>query len=306
MPPAYTAGEWQYGRYIAESAYGTILTGALSWMGELIDWQDTSNHKVNPVVHSGSRSFGQIEAGPYECGFRARYHAKVGAWKPYWMVYGCGATGALTDHLGSFTSLFDMYNGTDHAYLAFNGCKVDKARIIAPGPGKFLEFETDVLAQWHFPSDADKALTGLQAVTMGADPTPPSTAPLSWAGNAQINIAGDGAADIYLQSWNLTVDQHLEREFGIKTGADAAKYPLTVAMHEGLRDIIFEAELVAQNQTYANAKKNNSLITALTLGVDTDTITLANGRLMRDDFPAYKQGINRESIKIRFPTLTVA
>ena len=98
----------------------------------------------------------------------------------------------------------------------------------------------------------------------------------------------------------------MEREYGIKTGDDSIDYPVTIALHEGNAGILFTAEVISQNMTYANSKRNMEAITSLTIPLDDETITLANGEWDEPALPAYAQAINRERIAIRFPTLSIA
>ena len=104
----------------------------------------------------------------------------------------------------------------------------------------------------------------------------------------------------------LSLSRGMEREYGIKTGDDSTNYPVAIALHEGNAAIDFTAEVISQNMTYADSKRNREAITALTIPLDDETITLSNGEWDEPTLPAYAQAINRERIAIKFKSLAIA
>ena len=177
--------------------------------------------------------------------------------------------------------------------------------IRAPGPGRLVEFEADVVAQYVTP-DTDKSITGLQTVTVGANPSDITTARVNWAGISQINIAAAGLANWYPDEWSLTIDNHLKAHLGTRVGADSNKYQVAIGLDEGPTDIIFECKLPLENETYTNAKLAGSVITALTLPVDNKTVTLSTGYFEANDLPTLQHDILSQSIKARFKSLSIA
>jgi hypothetical protein len=166
----YTAGELQIGRWVAESSYGTMTTNALAYMGELLDLKLSHDDKTEFLIYPGSRSFGSTRRGPFD----KKYNIKCNVsnevdWRTFWATYAYGSTTALTDHLGQFTALYDMYNGSAHAYQIMNGNKINKLTLSCEGPGQVIDFDADINCQWS-EIDTDKAVTTIQAVTLGAEP----------------------------------------------------------------------------------------------------------------------------------------
>lgn len=302
----YPPGSLKYGRYVAEVTYGTMPTGTLSWMGDTITAQDTTDYQRTFVPMPDTRAtLGVVQSGPYHAGFTAKYYARASNWKTFWATYVLGSTTATTQTLPSFTALFDVYDGTTHNYRVYNGCKVNRGTIRGAGPGKLLEFEVEVLAQFNSQSTT-KNLTEVQTVTIGSDPTPPVTSCLSYAAYGQRNINGAGLATWQLQEWSLTVDNHLSREDGhVLNGA--TYYPCTTALHEGERDIWFEGTLKHSAQTYQDMLKSNTLMTAVTLPIDTDTVTLATGYPAPDmKYIEYGHRVHDERVKFGFTSIAIA
>ena len=199
-----------------------------------------------------------------------------------------------------------MYNGSAHAYQIMNGNKINKLTLSCEGPGQVIDFDADINCQWS-EIDTDKAVTTIQAVTLGAEPATVGKICHIWSGLSQRNIAGAGLVTWYPQKWKLIVDNHLTPQSGNKQGADTNWYPVTVGLDEGVRDIIFEADLVSDSQTYHNMIKDHTLMTSVTIPIgSTYTITLSNGYAEPGNYPSYKQALNTETVKFRFKSLTIA
>jgi hypothetical protein len=312
----YSPGELKKFYYVPEVTYGVtppVATVAnLTWGCDPV----TLKPKVNPNkefhILAGSRSHGAVTKGGWEVGFTLEGLAHVASgtydWFDLWAVYGMGSTSGLATHLGSFTAQVGKTVGASNYYEFYNGCKINKLSISCDGPGKLVKFQADVFCQW-ITQDTDKAITGLQALTVGADPAADiTTAILTWTGVSQINIAAGGLTTWHPRKWELTVDNHLERVMGNITGADAATYSTTYALSEGARDIIFTCELPYEGETYTAAKLASSAITALTIPVDNETITLSTGELLvdGDDWPEYGHKLMDEPVRIKFQSLAIA
>ena len=311
---AYSPGEIANFYYVAESVYGTTPTDALTW-GGIIAEKDGAKPKVNKnqAFHRGtsSRSFSDVTIGAWNVGFKLRGLARVTSggynWKNFWAAYALGSTTALTEHLGSFTAQLERVIGAGKVYWHFNGCKIDKLAISCEGPGQLIEFDVDVLARWPNRGTA-KAITGLQALTVGADPAEITTALMTWASVSQINIAAGGLTTWYPRKWQIDIDNGLKATMGNLTGADTANYSCAQAINEGPRDIIFSCTLDLESETYNTAKLAGSAITALTFVLDTFTVTLSGGKLLveDDDLPPFSREIGEQTIRIRFSGITVS
>ncbi len=303
----YTAGELKDFAYVPESTYGTTPTTALTWGGKPRRIKSNNSYNVNFEPGASSRSFTDVTRGPEDAGFEIEYLARLVSggynWRNFAAYYAFGSTTALTDHLGSFTAQIKKTVGASNYYNFYSGCKINKLTISCDAPGKPVVFTADVWAR-HLCPDTDKTMSELQSMTVGADPSAISTAILTWAGVQQINIGG--AANWYPKSWSVTIDNHLEREYGNVVGADSNKYHVTYALNEGIRDIIYEATLWSQNETYTNAKINNTAVTSVTVPLDVYTLTLSTGYFEANDLPELKHDLMDETVKIRFKSLSVA
>lgn len=310
MSIAYTAGELQKAYFVTEGTYGVIPTGQLGWVGNTLKLTNLMDKKKTFVPHPGSRSYGAVNREPAEHGFILTYHDQAGSeWKDFLALFGYGSTSGLTDHLGSFVLFGDEFDGTTHNWQIYNGSKVNRATIRAPGPGALLEFEIEAFAQYfQIWSHADsRVITGdIQDVTFGANPSLPTGADLTWAGQPQINLDDSSLADIVMTDWKLDVLQKLTRDPGFRDGDDSIFRALSTAMHEGDRGLLFEGNVISKDMVFANSKRKDELITALTLPIDDEVITLTGGEWQADDMPEYAQEINTEALKIQFTGLSIA
>lgn len=304
----YTAGELDALYYVAESAYGTTPTGAQSFGGDLISLKPSVDVARNYIVHGANRSFGSTTKGPYKAGFSASlYNRSAVDWRTLFAAYACGSTSGLADHLGSFSALVAKKVGAAYKYNVYNGCKISRLVISSELPGKPWVFDIDVLAQWVSASTS-KTFTGLQSVTMGAYPAEPAKPVLTRLTQPQINLAAGGLAAFPAKKLSLTVDNHLVGQPDVKTGADAAAYPLNAGQNisEGERDIIVDYTIDSTNETYTNSKLADQAVTAMTIVVGAYTITLSGGVWEANDLPELKQGLMEESGRIRFNAMSIA
>ncbi len=299
--------------WVAESVYGTIPTGALTWGGE------TMNVKQSPLMNmrrkfsvlpGAGRSYTQKSSEAAQVGFNVRALArKVSGgynWRNFWAAYAFGSTTGPTDNLGSFTAQIGKTVGATHQYNFLNGCKIDRLSIVGESKGTELFFDADIIAQWSKRSTS-KTITGLQNVTVGADPTNIATDVLTWAGILQMNLGGGGLQNFHPNNWQLTVSNKLHPTYGGKQGADGNIYNVAIAVGEGIRDIIFDATVDHEGETYESAKLADTEVTALTIPIDTYTLTLSNGTFEAADFVELKtEDVMTESMKIRFKSLSIA
>lgn len=310
--------------WIAESVYGTTPTSALGWASEYYGIKDDGNLDVLPQYIGGDRGFQTYTRGPFKAGYTLKGVSRVYSaspaykWTDFFALNAFGAAQALADHLPSFSSVVDIQEvtgSTVHDYFLFNGCKIGKLEIGGTDPGRILTFDATVMARWAQQS-ATKAFTGLQGVTVGADPSAPASAnPLTWSGIMQYNLNAGGLTNWAPRKWKLTIENKLVPMPGNVYGADSVYYPLIAGstIEEGPREIILEVTLPARDQTWQNAKRSGLPVTAVKIPIDLTApsgyqyINLANGIFKADDFPDYKQDApNEETVKILFPSgLTV-
>ena len=308
----YPPGSLKDFQFVAESSYGTIPTGTMTWGGATIGYEPFVQVNTEFLNLPGSAFHGSAIKGPFDVGCTLRWHDRTGSqWHDFIAAYGFGSASAQADTLNDFTLQVAVYNPNTSKYEwhFHNGCKIERADIIFPGVGKAVEFEVSVISQWLqiVEHASSKAISGqMQDVTPGADASAETGSILTWAGNSQINLAAGGLATWYPTNLRLSLSRGIEREYGIKTGDDSVAYPVAIALHEGNAAIQVSGEVISQNQTYANSKRNREAITALTIPLDDETITLSNGDWDEPALPAYAQAINRERIVGRFKSLAIA
>lgn len=307
----YSPGELANFNYSAETNYGTTLTTALTWGCTV----QSAKPKVNPhkAFHLGStsRSYSDVTRGAWDIGLKLKGWARATSggydWRNFFATYALGSTTALTEHLGSFTGQVEFAIGAGKLYWHLNGCKIDKLKISCEGAGQIIDFDADILARWLTKGTA-KAITGLQTVTVGADASEIITAMLTWSDVSQINIAAGGLVDWHPKSWSIEIDNQLTATMGNLLGADSAYYHCPRALNEGGRDIVFTCQLDLENETYNTAKLASSAITAITIPIDNDVITLSNGEILLedDDLPEFKRDVMEQPLRIRFKSISVA
>jgi hypothetical protein len=316
----YSPGELKKFYYILEETYGTTPpvgdVATMTWGCDVVSLKPTinANKEFHTLESSTYGTYGSVTRGGWEIGYTLEglAHAESGTydWTDFWGVYGWGGAAALARHLDSFTAQVGKTVSSLNYYDFYNGCKINKLTISCDGPGKLIKFKADVMCRW-VDQDTDKAITGLQALTVGANPTDITSAILTWTGASTVNIAAGGATAWYPRKWEVVVDNHLERMMGNITGADSAQYSATYALSEGLREITFTCDLPYEGETYTAAKLASSAITAIKITIDSTAtapkvLTLTTGELMvdGDDWPEYKHELMDEPVRIKFKTLT--
>lgn len=307
---AYTAGEIMPFDYVPEVTYGVTPTSALTWGCETIAIKGATDLKKQFIHLPGSRSFGATMTGMYEVGFNLKGYSRLTSggydWRNLWAHFAFGSTSGLSDHLDSLTGQIGVNIASNYAYDFYNGAKINKLTMSSTATEKAILFDADFFAQ-YMTKKTSKVLTGLQALTVGANPSAITTALVTWTTDPKINIAGGGLTTFRPDSWSLTVDNHLDRRPGNIVGNDTNKYPVCSGLDEGQRDIIFECKLPLEAETYSSAKLAGSAVTSLVLyDIDTWDITLANGEFEANDFPELKHQVNDQTLKIRFKSLTIA
>jgi hypothetical protein len=311
-----TTGELQELYWIGETVYGTTPATALIWGCDLISAKDDTDTQRAFNMISGSRAFGSTTRGMIKCGFTTKGYARLvsGAydWTKFFALNALGALAAVTDRLPSFSSQVSIKQtalggAITYQYFLYNGCKLSKLVLSGDNVGQPIVWDATVMARWVTYS-ATKGFTGLQTVTVGADPADPNTAtPVCWTTPHQYNLNGAGyVTTLRPRSWKLTIDNHCVPMPGQVLGADAIYYEVAQTIEEENRDIILEVTLPAQDQTFETAKRLGQVMTGFKIQVDAKVITLGTGYFEENDFPTYKQGLNDETFKIRFQTITIA
>jgi hypothetical protein len=305
--PMHTAGDLRMATYKTEVTPGTIVAATLIYGGSSARLKNDRDDGAVFIVLPGDRGFGATQRGPAKNGCTLDFHSRAsgswGDWRDFFAVFGIGGRDAPAATLGTFTLV--VYLASTSKYEVYTGCKVNRAVITGSAPGRILEFQLQIFAQDHV-IESSKALTDVQSVTIGADPSTPTEALLFWATNIKVNLAGAGLVDTFFQRWTFTVDNHLERIEGNKIWFDSTNHQQTVEIHEGEREMIFEGTLKLKDATWDAAKIADSLITALTIPIDNDTVTLSNGKLVPNQYSDREQKTGEDRIEIHFPTNSLA
>lgn len=303
-----TAGELKRLYWVAETTYGSIPTGALSWGADCISLKPKINFHNEPHILEGSRSFGEVTRDSYEVGFVVRGIARESTtgydWRNLWAKYAFGETSgtpALAEHLSSFTAQTGTRRGTASDYNFYNGCKINSLTISSEKPGSLLEFEAEVYAQWITLAESKTISSGMQQKTIGADPSPVTSPVLTWNSALTLN-----SNTIHPDSWKFTVTNNLQRRYGIVVGDDSVVYPVAISLEEGIREIVVEMEMPYESTSYQLAKMSDSAV-SMTIPIGGVVLNLQNGRYIVDDdaMPEYRQDLMTESIRLRFSSLSI-
>jgi hypothetical protein len=295
-------GDLGMGTFRDEATPGVIQTGVRSWLGSSVRLKNDRDDGATFVILPGDRSYGAVQRGPTKNGCTLEFHGRgastYGDWRDFIAYYGFGGRNACTAALDTFTLI--VYVTSRAKYEVYTGCKINKVTITAPGPGKLLEFSVQIFAMDHS-IETSLVITDIQNITIGAAPTEPSSSLLFWANNCQVNLGGGGLTTQYFQKWELSVDNHLERVEGVKTWYDGTKHQQTVELHEGEREVTFDGSLRLKDQTWDAAKIAGTKITALTIPIDDDTVTLSNGDIVPTEYTDLQQKAGEDHLIVRFP-----
>jgi len=298
----------------AETVFATTLTSALSALGETIDLQTKPN--FNPEEDEFlDRAFSSVAYQNYEVGFTiiSKVWLRSGSVflpETFWAKYALGeTTGRATDgRLDSFSLVSKISTPTATEYALFNGCMVDGLTIAAAGVGKALIYTLEGRCQYVSKS-ATKAFTGLQTITVGADPTLPTTAYARWDGTApQINYGAGLAAITGVIDWRLAIKNNLSPEWYKRTGADALIYPVAEFFDEGDFDCTVEITRWRRDSTHWTQKLARTTGIVLTLPINGMTWTLTGGYFPAPTAPDHKSGKDplKETLSLKFSGLTIA
>ncbi len=314
-----TAGNLEKGYFVAESTFGvTPTTDPITYMADILEVLNLHDPKREDEIDAGSRAYSSTHDGCVVDGFEIKARARLisGAydWRNFFMYYAIGGIAASADvPLPSFTGQISKKQGSTYYRDFYSGSKCDIAKIIGEEVGKPITFNYKFLSQYlkmtTGTASTSKAMTGHQAVTVGADPTPPTTAKLSWSRAPQINIAGGGLNSFKPKKFTVRLENHLEPEEGFVTGNDGTDRAMATAFLEGEQEIWFECEGLSYNdETYNNAKMGDSAITELVVRFQSGeySIHLANGYFPGKDMAEYKQALIKQGFIAKFKTITLS
>lgn len=293
-----------------ESNYGVSPSSALNWACDVVDI--TPMNDVKQALHhiTGSRAYKKSTRGPGDYGFTvkgmARFSATPYFWYNFWARFGLGSTTGTTNRLESFTAQVAVLDSPTTYYNIYNGCKVNKLTLNFPKYGEVVEFEAEVYAQF-MESTTSKTLSKLQNVTLGANPTDPATEEITWDTEPAFSIGGLGFS-ISPRNMKIVVENELTRQYGIRTGVDGKKYPLTRKLSEGRRNITAELSMPLEDMKYVDYKLTNEPVLSLTVWLEeaANYLSLIDGVFMANDFPVLKHDPMDETLKIAFQDIVRA
>jgi hypothetical protein len=93
---------------------------------------------------------------------------------------------------------------------------------------------------------------------------------------------------------------------GIKTWYDGTKYPTNIEHHEDERTITAEIEQLLKDDTWDGYMEDHTAITALTIPIDDDVITLSGGKFIPNSLSELQQKLGNQQVTMRFNNLTIA
>ena len=173
----------------------------------------------------------------------------------------------------------------------YTGCKTDKLTISADAPGGVVKFDEEVMASKSVPVTRNSALA-----LWKSDNSPA----VQWMNGITLN-----GADIYPQSFSLTITNNLER-IRVPNNGNA----ITGALLEGRREIEFEADIWMEDLSYVANSINNSYPSGsivVTLGIDNAVaLTLGGLRWISDSHPDLIQDKQRQKLKFRATSLNLS
>ena len=301
--------------WLPEATYGeTPAVGTeatLYYLGEVFDFVPDINMNVEEDEFE-DRAFTDLNYGPFEYGFQmqAKVRKASGAWDPadFWALYSLGAAdGRATDGLLDGFSL--ITKKSTNKYVLWNGCMMDALSINAPGVGKSLLFQAVCRAQ-HASRSATKAFTGLQDVTVGADPTSPTTKFIKWLGTALTINYGAGASSLTgVESWKLDIKNNLTHElFEATPDSGTDDYPIAEQFDEGGFDCTVDITRFHRDESVYDEARDMTEDITLTLPIDEVTWTLGGGYFPKVAAPDHKTGKVqlKESFQLKFNTVSIA
>lgn len=311
---AYVPGELKPLYGVEESSYGVTPTSTLQYMGELLSATQAIEPNQSVENWSGSRSY-----APASCVFerwdptlKLQVEPRVNAASYDWLdglMKGVLGTMTGTEALGrlpSYSLLVELTQGTTLGLYLMNGAKVNSVALSVDKPGGRVKLDAEVFGQYMKKLGASRTLTGLQALTVGANEAAPTTLPLQW--KAPMNIVAGSSRTIYPQNWKATIKNALTRQGENKVGADGSNYSVTGQIHEGRREITVEAQLYLEDLVILDEMLANQAITSLSTVLNGDTITFTGGTYIvaPDSFPELKNDVMTHNVKMRFDAIALS
>lgn len=311
---AYTAGELRPLYGVKETEYGKTPSGALDYYGELISAAPNIEPNQSIEYWSGGRSY-----APASCVFerwdpalRVQVQPRVPATGYDWM-HGLleAALGAMSgttplDRLPSYSLLVELTQGAAIGQYLYNGCKVHSLSLSVDKPGGKVLLDAELHASYISKVGAARAVTGLQALTLGAGEAPPSSPPLQW--RAPTTLVAGSSRTIYPQRLKVDIANNLQRQGGSVPGADSAGYSITTALHEGRREISAEVELYLEDLVIMDEMLANQSVASLSTVIGGKTITLQGGHYIVDGgaWPELRHDVMTQTVRMRFSSVAVA
>jgi hypothetical protein len=301
--------------WVLESTFATTPTSALSYLGEVFDL--TPDFDDTPEEDQiENRAYTDVTFTQDLVGFimkaRVRAVSVTPAWNPvnFWALFALGATtGRAADGLiDSFSLVAKKANASLTEYALFNGCKMDGLQIAAPGVGKVITWQATCRCQ-YITLSTTKAFTGLQAVTVGADPTIPTTAFVRWDGDPLTINWGAGVVNLTgVETWALNIQNGIKPELGRRTGADALDYTVAEAFDEGPFDCTVDITRFHRDTTPISKKLAKTTGITLTLPIGDKIWTLTGGYFPKAFWPQHTRGKEplKETFTLKFSGLTIA
>ncbi|OPZ32179.1 MAG: hypothetical protein BWY99_02836 [Synergistetes bacterium ADurb.BinA166] len=311
---AYVPGELKALYGVKEVSYGVTPTSALDYLGELLSATPAIEPNQSVENWSGSRSY-----APASCVFERWDPAVKVAVEPRVNMAGYdwldglmeGALGLATGtealgRLPSYSILVELTQGSTLGQYLMNGAKVNSLTLSVDKPGGKVRLDAELWGQYLKKLGAARALTGLQALTVGANEAAPTTLPLQW--KAPVTLNAGSSRTIYPQSLKFSIKNGLTRQGENKVGADAANYAVTGQLHEGKREITVEAELYLEDLVIFDELLANQAITSLATVIGGDTITFGSGHYIVDGgaWPELKNDVMTHNVKMRFSAVTLS
>lgn len=311
---AYVPGELRPLYGVKETNYGVTPASALDYLGELLS--ATPNIEPNQSVEywSGGRSY-----APASCVFerwdpalRVQVQPRVPAAGYAWMdglVEGALGLTSGTEALGrlpSYSMRVELTQGAVIGQYLYNGCKVNSLTISADKPGGRVLLDAELHASYISKVGAARAVTGLQALTLGAGEAPPSSPPLQW--KAPTTLVAESSRTIYPQRLSISIANNLQRQGGSVPGADSAGYSLTTALHEGRREISAEVELYLEDLVIMDEMLANQAVASLSTVIGGKSVTLQGGHYIVDGgaWPELRHDVMTQTVRMRFSSVAVA
>lgn len=294
-----TAGDVTPVTIKTESTYGSptgtsILYGDVAEGGN-ITLKDTPNPYLS--WRYGSRSFNpdNYVTQQNDAAFSASLEVRdVAGWKQI-IEYATGAGGTTNEALldSRTAEIYVKTGATEWKGRAYNGCKTDKLTISADAPGGIVKFEEEVMAKRSSTSTITAAISAWTDTHRA----------VQWMNGVTLN-----GADIYPQSFKLTITNNLERNREMNAlGATT----LTGALLEGRREMELEMDVWMVDLTEINNNISNATVTGnieIILGLANRVkLTLSGLKYMADgNNTPIIQDKQRQTIRFRVSAMTVA